>query len=381
MYKNILISINEFGIGGAERIVSYILERIPNLNTNIRYFLHLLEAEQVTYPIPADVTLYSGSKITFYNSVKFIRLPFQAIKLANIIKKNKINTVLSLLNRANYVNILSHILTRKYLCIISERNTPSQVYWTSSLSDRINRYLIKKLYPHCDKIIAISEGVKSDLILNFNISKDMIIVIYNPIDIDDVKNKAQEKNQHMWFEDNSIKTIISVGRLEKQKNHALLIKAFNKVILRFPNTRLMILGEGSERNNLENLIKELDLMSKVELSGLQNNPFSFLSRAYMFAFSSNFEGFGNVIIEAMVCGCPVISTDCQSGPGEIIAHNKSGLLVPVGDQEAMSQAIISLLENQKLRKTLITEAYSRAQDFRLDKIIEQYYKTILASND
>jgi N-acetylgalactosamine-N,N'-diacetylbacillosaminyl-diphospho-undecaprenol 4-alpha-N-acetylgalactosaminyltransferase len=119
------------------------------------------------------------------------------------------------------------------------------------------------------------------------------------------------------------------------------------------------------------------LDNRIELAGAKDNPFSFLAKAELFVLSSDFEGFGNVILEAMTCHCPVISTDCQSGPGEIITHNKDGLLVPVGDVDTMSNAIMSLLEDKSLRESLAMHAQTRVLDFRLESIVQQYYRAIV----
>jgi N-acetylgalactosamine-N,N'-diacetylbacillosaminyl-diphospho-undecaprenol 4-alpha-N-acetylgalactosaminyltransferase len=309
--------------------------------------------------------------------VKFIKLPFHALHLKRISKKENIKFVLSVLNRANYVNIITKLLGCKHKCLISERNTPSYVYSSYTLTDIINRFLIRKLYPNSDKIIAISEGVKTDLITNFNIPEKLIDVIYNPIDIDAIKKQSEEKIEHRWLNDESLKTIISVGRLEKQKNHTLLIRSFQEVRSRLPDTRLIILGEGNERKNLHQLLSDLKLESYVELPGVFDNPFAYLSKANVFVLSSDFEGFGNVIIEAMACNCPVISTDCPSGPNEIISNNENGILVPVGDRDKLSNAIISLLRNKPYRELLANNAQKRVRDFNLDNIMLKYEQSLI----
>ena len=374
---NILLLINELGTGGAERVILYLIKYLPKIDPKINLYLFLLEKVDTTYPIPKYVKIIYGSKKDPPHIIKFLKLPLLAIKLKSVLKDYNINQVLSFLNRANYVNIISKYLGSPHKCIISERNTASLVYYPKSLLGNINRYLIKKLYPGSDKIIAISGGVKTDLIENFNIPEEKVIVIYNPIDVNTIKNRSTEKIQHPWLDDESIKTIISVGRLEKQKNHALLIKAFRKVATRFPETRLLIIGEGGEREKLGQLITELKLDKHVELAGVHDNPFAHLSKADLFVLSSDFEGFGNVILEAMICHCPVISTDCRSGPNEIISNNKDGVLVPVCDVDLMSEAIISLLQDKPRRDKLAANAQQRVLDFNLDTIVKQYQQALI----
>jgi N-acetylgalactosamine-N,N'-diacetylbacillosaminyl-diphospho-undecaprenol 4-alpha-N-acetylgalactosaminyltransferase len=373
----ILFLINEFGTGGAERVVSYLLKYLPEFDPKIKLYLYLLEDEEKTYLIPPNVEIITGSKNPGSNFVKFLKLPLLAIHLKEFSKKNKIDIVISLLNRANYVNVLSRYFGSRHKCILSERNTASLIYDVNRMMGKINRLLIRHLYPISDRIIAISEGVKKDLEQNFNISPKKIEVIYNPLDIEGVIKKSTEKIKHEWLDNKLHKTIITVGRLDIQKNQALLIRAFKHVNEKLPETRLLILGEGHERDNLNILIKNLEIDSKVQMLGLQKNPFSFLSRADLFVLSSDFEGFGNVIIEAMACGCPVISTDCQSGPSEIITDEKNGILVTVGDADLLSKTILSLLQNSKLRKKLVLNAHNRVGEFNMNKIIHQYYLTIV----
>jgi len=374
---NILFLINEFERGGAERVVSYLLNQPPKSHPEIVPILFTLEKSDYAYSISDKIKIYSGSKYHSSNFIKFIKLPFLALRLKRIIKQNNVKKVISFLTRANYVNILSRYCGSDHHCIISERNTPSLVYGSWSMTDIINRLLIRYLYPSCEEIIAVSKGVQIDLEDKFHISEDKISVIYNPYDIVQIKQKSQEDPKHVWLENISYTTIINIGRLEKQKNQTLLLRAFKQVNDRHPESRLLILGEGSERKHLSKLIRDLGIDSKVQIPGQQNNPFTYLSKADLFVLSSDFEGFPNVLVEAMVCGCPVISTDCPSGPNEIITHNINGILVPIGDIDAMSSAIVLLIKNNQLRNTLIKNAKKRVSDFSLDKIINQYYQLLL----
>jgi len=298
------------------------------------------------------------------------------IILKKLKKKNRIDTVISLLSRANYVNVLSRYFGSKHKCLLSERNLASLLYDSYRIRGKINRLLIRNLYPNCDRIIAISTGVKKDLEKNFNISEKKIEIIYNPIDIEDVAKLSKEKIKNEWLDNKLNKTIITVGRLDRNKNQALLIRAFKQVNELLPETRLLIIGEGQERNNLTTLITDMKINSKTQMLGLQNNPFTFLYRADLFVLSSDSEGFGNVILEAMACGCPVVSTNCQSGPNEIITDGKNGLLVPVNDTSALSDAILDVLQSAQLREKLVINANDRVSDFNLKKILNQYYQCI-----
>lgn len=372
----VLFLINEFGRGGAERVVSYLLNHLPTISPELIPVLYTLEESEIAYPIPDNIELVIGSKFHSSNIIKFIKIPLLAMRLKCFIKKNNIKIVISFLSRANYTNIIATYLGSNHHCILSERNTASLIYKSSRITDIINRFFIRNLYPSCQSIIAVSNGVKNDLVENFSIPEDKVVVIYNPYDIDDIKLKSQEVVKHKWLDNQEYQTIITVGHLEKPKNYILLIKAYKKAIEELPNLRLIIIGEGSEKDKLTYSVSKLDLTNKIDFTGKLENPFSYVSRADLFVLSSDTEGFPNVLVEAMVCGCPVISTDCKSGPNEIIMHNQNGYLVPVGDINALSKTIISLILDKQLCRELTIKARETVKDFELTKIVNQYMQKL-----
>ncbi|HIQ50620.1 MAG TPA: glycosyltransferase, partial [Nautiliaceae bacterium] len=179
-------------------------------------------------------------------------------------------------------------------------------------------------------------------------------------------------------------TFITIGRLESQKNHKLLINAIKNI-----NANLWIIGDGHLKKELEDMIKNLKLQDKVKLLGRQSNPYKFLAKADAFVFSSNYEGFPNVLLEALACELPIISTDCKSGPREILAPNSDftkqttdieiaefGILVPVGDVKRMADAMKIIIEDENLRNRLRKKALNRAKDFEVDKIIKEWEEII-----
>lgn len=373
----ILFLINEFGRGGAERVVSYLLYHLPKISPELIPILCILEKSEYAYPIPDNIKIYTGSKYHSSNILKFFKLPLLALRLKRFIKKNKIKVVISFLNRANYTNILARYYGSDHRCIISERNTPSLIYRSQSNTDIINRFLIRKLYPSSQAIIAVSKGVQKDLEEKFNIPEGKISVIYNPYDIDDIKQKSQEELKHKWLDNKTYQTIITVGRLEKPKNHSILIQAYKQVIESLPNVRLLIIGEGLERNRLTHLVAKLDLNNKIDFTGELKNPFSYVSRADLFVLSSDVEGFPNVLVESMICGCPVVSTNCRSGPDEIITNGTNGILVPVGNINALSNAIITILQNDQLKIDFKNNSEETVQDYEINKIVKQYWKILI----
>lgn len=276
----------------------------------------------------------------------------------------------------NTLAVLGRILTsvpyRTVLQITSNlsRNLTERPFKYGALELAFMRYL----YPLAHKIVCVSQGVSDDLIDVLNLSSQLVQVIYNPLP-PDIQEKAAQPVDHTWFCNDQIPVILSVGRLETVKDYPTLLKAFSLVLKR-RSARLLILGEGSERMTLERLVIEMGLVDNVDLPGFVTNPFAYMSKASLLALSSIYEGMSNVIIEAMACGCPVVSTDCKSGPRELLDNGEYGMLTRVGDPEALAQAILDTLDHPmdsvKLRK--------RAEDFSFDKIVDEYLDVLNLSN-
>jgi glycosyltransferase involved in cell wall biosynthesis len=276
------------------------------------------------------------------------------------------------LERSNFTNVFTRIIGSDHQCILSERNTPSLVYQTNSLKNLINRQLIKWFYPRSDLIISVSNGVGQDLIDNFSIPQDIITTIHNPYDIDNILSLSKNNIDEDWLNNDSYQTILSVGNLSKQKAHDLLLKTFSELTKQKENLRLIIAGDGNQYNNLLNLSKELKIEDYVKFTGQVDNPFAYMARADVFVLSSQYEGFPNVLIEAMICKCLTISTDCPSGPNEIIEDKQNGFLIPVGDIQALKNTIIKVLHDPDLRQIITDRAYQSAKSFGVNAIIKRY---------
>ena len=284
------------------------------------------------------------------------------------------DALLSAKTHANLVAIWakSHAASQTRV-VVSERSTMSTVIQNSrKWRWRFVQPLIQKVYPKADLVTAVSEGVADDVSSCAGLPPARVTIIYNPILTDHINAQARLHIPHPWFETTAIPIILGVGRLVPAKDFSTLVKAFARIHSIRP-ARLVILGEGRERQRLESLATQLGITSDFLLPGFETNPYAYMSRSTVFVLSSLLEGLPNALIEALACGCPVVSTNCRSGPQEILADGDFGALVPVGDDHAMADAILATLEHPPKRERL----RARAAEFDIDTITEQYLQALL----
>ena len=380
--KELVFLINSLDGGGAERVMTTLVNELVNTHPCC---LIIIE-NKIKYELDDRVRVVVLSDAKEGNSLKkLFMIPILTYKLSMLIKSNRFTQIMSFLHRSNYINILSSSFV-SHKVIISERTTPSAMYNENTVLSFINKFLTSFLYPKADQIISASYGIHDDLKNNFNISNQQN-VIYNPCNIEKIEQLAT-KDINLDLERK--KTIITVGSLEKVKNQAILIEAFSKLSSEY---RLIILGEGSLEKNLRNQVKSLGLYERVIFVGFDNNPYKYFKKSSIFVLSSNSEGFPNVLVEAMICGCSVISTDCLSGPREILAPNTDisirlkdkievaeyGMLVPVKDTDKLYEALTYLITNEALQNELVSKASSRIAELDI-KLISQKYENVICNS-
>ena len=349
--------------GGAERMMVILANGFSTYDH--RFDLVLAKAEG---PYLKDVA--NNVHIVDLNASRAITsLP----NLINYLKTQKPSALLSALNYANVIAVAAHRLSRtKSRLVVSERaNFSASRKNAKNMRARLMLPFMRWAYPKADALVAISRGVADDLIKNIGLHLKYIQVIYNPADSDHILEMIREPVNHPWFNQNSPPVIIGVGRLTQQKGFDLLIRAFS-LLSNERNVRLMILGEGELRSELEKLVQDLGLVKKVFLPGFVNNPFAYIHRSSLFVLSSRWEGFGNVLVEAMACGTPIVSTDCPSGPAEILENGRWGRMVPVGDEIAMAEAMVATLD-----ETDHPNVVARAAEFNVDRAVNEYLKVLL----
>ena len=225
------------------------------------------------------------------------------------------------------------------------------------------------LLPAAARIVAVSRGVADSVSAHAGMERDRICVIYNPAVMPAALERAGTTPDHPWFRGDGPPVVLGVGRLAPQKDFPTLMEAFRLVLAERP-CRLLILGEGPLRQDLEDRVRSLGLEDVVSMPGWVNNPYAFMARAALFVLSSRHEGFPGVLVEALACGCPSVSTDCPAGPAEILED--PDLLAPVGDPEALAAAMLRTLA----RPADAAELRAVAARFSLDRAVEGYDRLI-----
>jgi glycosyltransferase involved in cell wall biosynthesis len=369
--KRILFLIRSLYGGGAERSL---LNVLANLDRN-RFEPHLVlwwHSGAYLDGIPEDVSLHilqTSRRFILARHIQNMRA------LVKVIENEQADVLLSFLDGSNVLSLETKLI-KKLDCafVISQRNNMSLSFERRYEFKGFRRWLkmayVRWLYPKADHIISLSRGVKADLVENFGMPANKITPIHNPIDIQTILEKSLESVDYPWDRQTS-RIIIAVGRLFEQKGLFDLVEAFSQVESDRP-VKLVILGEGELRRQLEDFIISKELNEHVWMPGFVENPWAFMRDADVFVLSSHWEGFGNVIVEAMACGTPVIATDCDYGPREIIHSGEDGILVPVGDVEGLAREISRLLSDDSERLRIGMAGKQRAYAFDSQKICLEF---------
>jgi glycosyltransferase involved in cell wall biosynthesis len=285
------------------------------------------------------------------------------------LKHHKPDVLLSALTEVNLAAILCARATFSTVkLIVSEHNIPSiDLRHNAPFARKVAYWSMRWLYRMADEIVAVSHGVACDVAAHCRIPVDRVRIIYNPVPANPIRLSAMELPTHPWFGRDEPPVILGVGRLTPQKDFATLIKAF-ATVRKSRRVRLVILGEGGERSALRELAVKLGVHDDVDLPGFQENPFPIMARAAVVVVASAWEGLSLVLIEAMACGTPVVSTNCFSGPAEVLDNGRFGPLVPVGNVFEMASAITKTID-KPLPPSVLQE---RAREFSVAKAYDRY---------
>lgn len=296
------------------------------------------------------------------------------IAFRNYVRSKKPDTVISGLPAPAIISLLSRKIFGLPLKIIATQHHPFSLNAAAlrSLRRQLRNQIAKLALPMADTIVCVSKGVADDLLRSIpKVDAARINVIHNPVSIRDIQNQAAEESDHAWLDEDKDKPVLlSIGRLQSPKDHASVIRALADI----EDVRLIILGEGPQRPELEEIVQQLELEDRVDLPGFVSNPFAYLRRADICILSSFHEGFGNVLVESMVLGTPVIASDCPYGPAEILNNGEIGRLVQPGSPEEMKQAIIDTLEQPVLSGAMLQQ---KAQGYDIAHIMLRYEQLLV----
>ncbi|MGL6340689.1 MAG: glycosyltransferase [Waterburya sp.] len=344
--------------GGAEKVVVNLLKGLAKRDEfDLDLVLATLEGPYLDQ-VPPEVKIINLNKGRVITAI---------LPLMNYLKENR---PWALIGNMGHVNIvaamakkLAQIPTR--LLLVEHNNLSANK--SNLLRAKLVPSFMKLLYPHADVVAAVSAGVARDLEQKLGLEKETVKVLYNPVVNEDLVSQSQAELAHPWFVENSPPVFLAVGRLNPQKDFPNLLLAFAQVRQQ-KSARLIILGEGQERQKLEKIIAGLGISEDVRMPGFVKNPYAYMKRATCLVLSSRDEGLPTVLIEAMACGCPVVSTDCPSGPDEILDNGVYGHLVPIENSEALAEAMLKTLENPPNTEKLI----QRANEYSTEKVVATY---------
>ena len=377
--EKITIFLNSLTSGGAEKVASVIINQLIKEGHSVE--LICIERDDF-YEVPIEVERVYLSNLTKEDSgiKKLLYLPILALRLKKHIKKNGIKLVQSHIYRANFTNILSKLFGAKHKVEVVEVISIT-FFKKGGLSNKINLFLIKSLYKYADLIVFKAKRMKREFLKVIDYHGESI-VINNPYDIEKISLLSNEKVDDFAFDDTK-RYIVNVGRLEEQKNQISLVESLTYID---SNIELIIMGSGSKREELEKFAKTKGVSSRVHLLGNKNNPFKYIKKSDVFVLSSRQEGFPNVLIEAMICGVPVVSTDCISGPREILSPKsdidfqlkdniefaENGILYPVDSVDYLVEALKNIFDNSDMRDKYIENGLKKSAEFSVKRIVDKY---------
>jgi glycosyltransferase involved in cell wall biosynthesis len=348
--------------GGAERVIVNLAQGITERGLPVDLVLAAAEGPLLDQ-LPAAV------RVVDLRAPRVLR---SLGPLARYLRRDRPRALVSSMGHANLVALWAARLAGQATpVIVTQHNTLSQeIRQESRLAAALWPPLLRTFYPWAASVVAVSRGVADDLARTSGLPRESVSVIYNPVITPTVMALAREAPNHPWFAPGQPPVILGVGRLTRAKGFLTLVRAFAEIRRRRAG-RLIILGEGEDRPALEGLARELGVAEDVALPGFQDNALAYMAGSALFVLSSVWEGLPTVLIEALAAGTRVVSTDCPSGPREILQEGRLGALVPVGDATALAAAMLEALERPSDTVTLDALA-----PFTRDAAVDHYLRLI-----
>lgn len=362
--------------GGAERVILNLANGLAERNLKVDLIMLRVEGEYMNALHPdvrvVDLAARPTPSLAGWQMPTSFQSTGSMLKLVSYLKQYQPKSLIAATHYLNEVAVLAkHVSRVPTRVIVTEHTSLSQeCRLAEQISSKLVPWAVRALYPFADEVVGVSEGVASDLKTFLSHRKKVTRVIYNSVITPEVYRLAQDEVEHPWFQNKTLPIVIGGGRFVRQKDFPNLIRAFAQLRQSLP-ARLVLLGNGREQADLLGLIQSLSLENYVWMPGFVENPYAYLKRADVFVLSSLWEGLPTVLIEALALGTPVVSTDCPSGPAEILRNGEYGRLVPVGDSTALGAAIAKTLQEPPapVRPEWI-------QQFTPDVAINQYIKVL-----
>lgn len=358
MRKKIAVFVPTLHFGGVERVMVNLAEGFCKRG---------FEVDMVAAQVGGEFHAHVPSSVRIVN-LESSRVLTSLPKLVRYLQVERPGAVIAAMEHSSVAAIWARAIARVPTIIIAtvHTNLSEVVRHATSMKVRLVPFISRMFLHQADAVVAVSQGVAENLAQHAPKCRPRTTVIYNPVITPDILAKAKQAVEHPWFQPGDGPVILGVGRLAVQKDFATLIRAF-ALLRRQRRARLVILGEGPERQNLEVLAAELGIRPDVSLVGYEENPHKYMSKADLFVLSSSWEGFGNVLVEAFAAQVPVVATDCRDGPREILETARRGRLVKVGDAAGMAKEMLkSLNEGEQPAPAAALRV------FTLDYVVDQY---------
>lgn len=357
--RSVAFAVESLRIGGAERVVCNLAQAFDDRGWNVDVVV-FRELGPLAAELPPSIEV-----VNLRSRRMLIAIP----SLARWLRRERPDAVVANLTHVNLATLLAERIARvaPATVIVEHSQFSERIERLEGRKEALTARLAGRLYPTAAGVVAVSDGLADDVAAVTGMDRSLITTIYNPVDVDSVRERSREPVDLPDAVDDGSPVLVSVGRLGERKDVPTTLRAF-RTVLEDRDCWLVLCGDGPERRRLESLATELGIRERVHFTGWVDNPYPYMRRADVLVLSSKSEGLGNVLIEAMAVGCPVVSTDCESGPGEILEGGTWGPLVPVGDHEELTSAILETLDDPIDSEDLM----DRAHDFRVEAAYDGY---------
>jgi glycosyltransferase involved in cell wall biosynthesis len=354
------------GEGGADRVTITLLEHLDR--ARFAPSIALVRASgTLLSEVPADVPVID---------LAAPRLALAVPALARAIAARDPDVVVCTASGANVFTVAAHRLARsRARLVLSERTAVRRTAGRNALRTIVELGAKRVAYRFADEVTAVSDGVAEELVRELGLQRARIRTVYNPLVDDSHRALAEQPVDHPWFSERERPLLVAVGRLVSYKDYPTMLQAFARIHAA-TRARLAILGSGPLLRELEAFARELGIADAVAFVGFDPNPFRYLARATLTLQSSQVEGLPGAIVQSMSCGTPVVATDCDHGPREVIRHGVDGFLVPIGSHEALAARAIQLLEDSALRERFSAAAVAATTKFSVASSLQRYEAAI-----